>query len=59
MGSRGWRSDEEPIHRVVISDDFWLGETPVTQAQFAVWTQSEDIGTRTISAGILIIRRKV
>ena len=43
MGSRGSYAREEPIHRVVISDDFWLGETPVTQAQFAVWTQSEGI----------------
>ena len=43
MGSRGsGDSDEEPEHRVVISRDFWLGETPVTQAQFATWSESDD-----------------
>ncbi len=41
MGARGYLANEEPVHRVVISRDFWLGETPVTQAQFAVWTGSE------------------
>ena len=35
MGSRGVRfSDEEPVHRVTISEDFMLGRTPVTQAQW-------------------------
>ncbi len=43
MGSRGYYPEEEPIHTVKISDSFWLGETPVTQAQFALWTQSEKI----------------
>ncbi len=38
MGSRGFYSSEEPIHRVVISEDFWMSETPVTQEQFAIWT---------------------
>ena len=42
MGSRGYSLDEEPIHRVVISEPFRMGETPVTQAQFAVWTASAD-----------------
>jgi formylglycine-generating enzyme required for sulfatase activity len=37
MGQRGEYEDEEPQHRVVIPDDFWMGETPVTQAQFAAW----------------------
>ena len=37
MGSRGYDSTEEPINRVVVAEDFWLGETPVTQAQFAIW----------------------
>ncbi len=37
MGQRGGDSDEEPVHRVAIAQDFWLGETPVTQEQFAVW----------------------
>ena len=26
MGGRGYDSDEEPIHRVVIPNDFWLGK---------------------------------
>jgi formylglycine-generating enzyme required for sulfatase activity len=44
MGSHGapW-PDEEPVHRVKIAHDFWLGETPVTQAQFAVWTKSKRV----------------
>ncbi len=37
MGSLGFYQDEEPIHRVIIAEDFWLGDTPVTQAQFALW----------------------
>ena len=41
-GARGKFSDEEPIHRVVIAEDFYLGEFPVTQAQFAAWTETED-----------------
>ena len=40
MGSRGYSANEEPMHRVVIPENFWLAETPVTQAQFAVWTRS-------------------
>jgi formylglycine-generating enzyme required for sulfatase activity len=43
MGSRGYRSTEEPIHRVVITQDFWMGETPVTQAQFAAWNRATGI----------------
>ena len=39
MGSRGYDTTEEPINRVVVAEDFWLGETPVTQAQFAIWTR--------------------
>jgi formylglycine-generating enzyme required for sulfatase activity len=39
MGSRGYDASEEPVHRVVIEEDFWLAETPVTQAQFAIWTR--------------------
>jgi len=37
MGSRGASSAEAPIHRVVITRDFYLGEFPVTQRQFAAW----------------------
>ncbi len=43
MGSRGYAVNEEPMHRVVIPEDFWMAETPVTQAQFAVWTQQAKI----------------
>jgi len=37
MGSRGYLEREEPMHRVEILQDFWMSETPVTQAQFAVF----------------------
>ncbi|MDR1817371.1 MAG: SUMF1/EgtB/PvdO family nonheme iron enzyme [Puniceicoccales bacterium] len=30
----GKESDEKPVHTVTISKPFWLGETPVTQAQW-------------------------
>ncbi len=43
MGSRGFHPSEEPIHRVIIADDFWMGEIPVTQAQFAIWTKAMGI----------------
>jgi formylglycine-generating enzyme required for sulfatase activity len=32
-------ADEEPVHEVSIPFDFYLGQTPVTQEQFAVWTK--------------------
>jgi formylglycine-generating enzyme required for sulfatase activity len=38
MGSRGWNSVEEPPHWVRLSG-FYMGITPVTQEQFAVWTE--------------------
>ena len=38
MGSRGYSAVEEPVHEVRIERGFWLGETPVTQAQFGLWT---------------------
>ncbi len=28
---------EQPPHRVVLTDDYWLLETPVTQRQYACW----------------------
>jgi formylglycine-generating enzyme required for sulfatase activity len=43
MGSRGDETREEPAHLVKIEQPFWLAETPVTQAQFALWTESEGI----------------
>jgi formylglycine-generating enzyme required for sulfatase activity len=35
MGSRGYDSREEPVHRVVIPYDFWLGKFVVTQEEYA------------------------
>jgi formylglycine-generating enzyme required for sulfatase activity len=43
MGSRGYYNEEEPVHKVCITQPFWMAETPVTQAQFALWTRSEGI----------------
>ena len=43
MGSRGYDDREEPVHLVKIPEPFWLAETPVTQAQFALWTRAEAI----------------
>ena len=43
MGSRGYFSEEEPIHQVRIVDPFWIAETPVTQAQFSLWTRAESL----------------
>jgi len=44
MGSHdGHYADEEPMHLVHITQEFWLAETPVTQAQFAIWTEAEDV----------------
>jgi formylglycine-generating enzyme required for sulfatase activity len=40
MGSRGYDTAEEPRHRVVIPAPFYLGVTPLTQAQFGEWTGS-------------------
>lgn len=34
MGSRSFASNEEPAHRVVIRQPYYLGVTPVTQAQY-------------------------
>ncbi|WP_339743703.1 formylglycine-generating enzyme family protein [uncultured Rubinisphaera sp.] len=41
MGSRNGESDEQPVHWVKITRPFYLGIYPVTQEQFAVWTESE------------------
>ena len=40
MGQRGQYADEEPVHTVRITREFYLGRFPVTQAQFAAWTAS-------------------
>ncbi|MBL9183835.1 MAG: formylglycine-generating enzyme family protein [Verrucomicrobiaceae bacterium] len=42
MGSRDGDSSEKPRHRVIIPRPFYLGTYPVTQEQFAVWTDSAD-----------------
>lgn len=34
MGHRGYLSDEEPVHDVLVPGAFWMLETPVTQAQW-------------------------
>ena len=41
MGCRSGQYDEEPVSRVRIARGFWLGEKPVTQAQFRVWTAAK------------------
>ena len=43
MGSRGYGHSEEPMHRVVISKDFYLATTPVTQRQARVLTAGAGI----------------
>ena len=44
MGSRDGGPDEEPIHRVVIEEDFFLGTFVVTQEQWAaVWPEIEGL----------------
>jgi formylglycine-generating enzyme required for sulfatase activity len=43
MGSRGNYPGVEPVHEVRIAEPFWLAETPVTQAQFSVWTETDKI----------------
>lgn len=44
MGTRkASYSDEEPTHTVVITQPFWLGETPVTQEQFDIRKRAEGI----------------
>lgn len=42
MGARGY-SNSEPVHEVSITQPFYFGIYPVTQAQFAAWTESENI----------------
>jgi formylglycine-generating enzyme required for sulfatase activity len=34
MGSENGESDEKPVHRVTISNGFWMGKTEVTQGQW-------------------------
>jgi formylglycine-generating enzyme required for sulfatase activity len=43
IGSRGVYYTEEPVHLVRISEPFWMAETPVTQEQFAQWTEAAQV----------------
>ena len=43
MGARGYETNEEPVHEVEITQDFYLGVYPVTQAQFRAWTLAQGI----------------
>lgn len=40
MGQRGKFPDEEPVHEVTITGDFFFGVFPVTQAQFRVFAEA-------------------
>ena len=40
MGSREGEQTEQPVHRVILTEGFWMGETLVTRAQFACWTET-------------------
>jgi formylglycine-generating enzyme required for sulfatase activity len=41
MGSRGYDANGSPRHQVTLSK-FYLGQFPVTQAQYRVWTASDE-----------------
>ena len=43
MGSRGYSHREEPMHRVVITRDYYLATTPVTQVQARILTMGAGI----------------
>ena len=43
MGARGYVHVEEPVHRVVIEEDFYLCTTPITQRQARVLMQGAGI----------------
>ena len=34
MGSNDGDGDEKPVHKVTLTQDFWMGETEVTQSQY-------------------------
>ena len=40
MGQGGKRGPEEPVHRVVLSEDYWLGKYPVTKEQFGLFKEN-------------------
>ena len=43
VGGRGGYWDEEPACFGTIEKPYWLAETAVTQAQFAVWTRAQGV----------------
>ncbi|HEX9620620.1 MAG TPA: formylglycine-generating enzyme family protein [Polyangiaceae bacterium] len=43
MGSHGYEPREEPAHVVRIPEPFWMAETPVTQAEFLLFTRASGI----------------
>jgi formylglycine-generating enzyme required for sulfatase activity len=50
MGSDGWGEFESPVHEVYL-DDFWMDETPVTNAQFAQFAAETGYETGAERAG--------
>jgi formylglycine-generating enzyme required for sulfatase activity len=52
MGSHGIIPHEEPVHLVRISEPFWMAETPVTQEQFAQWTETAPVPHENIFAAM-------
>ena len=42
MGAKGLDVDEEPVHRVELSQAYYLGTYPTTQGHFREWTASTD-----------------
>lgn len=50
MGSQNWGEFEGPVHEVFL-DDFWMDETPVTNAQFAQFVKETGYQTEAERAG--------
>ncbi|MDX2298522.1 MAG: SUMF1/EgtB/PvdO family nonheme iron enzyme, partial [Xanthomonadaceae bacterium] len=44
MGSRDGYPDEQPVQEVEIPQGFWLGQTPVTQRQYAAFDPEHENG---------------
>jgi eukaryotic-like serine/threonine-protein kinase len=51
MGSRDGEPNEQPVHRVIIPNGFWLGQTPVTEEQYGVWEARFDIYLDSLDVG--------
>jgi len=41
IGSHGYEPREEPQHTILIPENYWLAETPVTQGQIRVWDEGK------------------